>query len=146
MGWDELSSGQGWPLDVKVPLFTVASLRNQSGYVIHKADQKITESREEDDIMKLILKMLGVPMILFLSITIWVCIQLIRTSTYILGLAGTMIGLLGLVVLITYSVPNGIVLLVIAFLSSPIVLPVMAIRLLGLVQDAKDVLRDFVLG
>ena len=96
--------------------------------------------------MKLILKMLGVPMILFLSITIWVCIQLIRTSTYILGLAGTMIGLLGLVVLITYSVPNGIVLLVIAFLSSPIVLPVMAIRLLGLVQDAKDVLRDFVLG
>lgn len=53
-------------------------------------------------------------------------------------------GFLGLAVLITYSVQNGIILLVIAFLVSPFGLPMLAVRLLGFLQDANYTLRDFI--
>lgn len=47
-------------------------------------------------------------------------------------------------VLFTYSVKNGIILLVIAFLLSPFGLPMLAVRVLGLLQDANYALRDFI--
>lgn len=53
---------------------------------------------------------------------------------------------MGLAVLITYSVKNGIILLVIAFLISPLGLPMPAVRMLGLLQDLNYRLRDFITG
>ena len=46
--------------------------------------------------------------------------------------------------LVTYSVQNGIILLVIAFLVSPFGLPMLAVRLLGFLQNANYTLRDFI--
>ena len=54
--------------------------------------------------------------------------------------------LLGVAVLITYSLQNGIILLVIAFLISPYGLPMAAIWLLGKVQDLKFIIQDLVYG
>lgn len=75
---------------------------------------------------------------------IGLCVVLLHISALILGLAGTVVALLGLAVLITYSVKNGIILLVIAFLLSPFGLPMLAVRVLGVVQDVNYALRDFI--
>lgn len=94
--------------------------------------------------MKLLLKILAAPVIVVLTVFVWVCVLIPHISALILGLAGTVVALLGLAVLITYSVKNGIILLVIAFLLSPFGLPMLAVRVLGLLQDVNYALRDFI--
>ena len=64
----------------------------------------------------------------------------------VLGLLSTVIALLGVAVIITYSPQNGVILLVIAFLISPMGLPLAAIWLLGKVQDLKYAIQDRVYG
>ena len=56
------------------------------------------------------------------------------------------IALLGVAVLITYSPQNGAILLVMAFLISPMGLPLAAIWLLGKVQSLKFAIQDWVYG
>ncbi|NSE60734.1 CD1845 family protein [Dorea formicigenerans] len=94
--------------------------------------------------MKLLLKILAAPVIVVLTVFVWVCVLILHISALILGLAGTVVALLGLAVLITYSVKNGIILLAIAFLLSPFGLPMLAVRVLGLLQDVNYALRDFI--
>lgn len=94
--------------------------------------------------MKLLLKILAAPVIVVLTVFVWVCVLILHISALILGLAGTVMALLGLAVLITYSVKNGIILLVIAFLLSPFGLSMLAVRVLGLLQDVNYALRDFI--
>lgn len=94
--------------------------------------------------MKIVLKLLATPVVMILTIFIGLCVVLLHISALILGLAGTVVALLGLAVLITYSVKNGIILLVIAFLLSPFGLPMLAVRVLGLLQDVNYALRDFI--
>ena len=67
-------------------------------------------------------------------------------SGLVLGLLSTVIALLGVAVLITYSPQNGVVLLVMAFLISPMGLPLAAIWLLGKVQSLKFAIQDWVYG
>lgn len=94
--------------------------------------------------MKLLLKILAAPVIVVLTVFVWVCVLILHISALILGLAGTVVALLGLAVLITYSVKNGIILWQIAFLLSPFGLPMLAVRVLGLLQDVNYALRDFI--
>lgn len=94
--------------------------------------------------MRLLLKVLSAPIVVLLTVFVWLCALLLNLSAFVFGLAGTVVGLLGLAVLITYSVQNGIILLVIAFLISPFGLPMLAVRLLGFMQDANYTLRDFI--
>ena len=56
------------------------------------------------------------------------------------------VGLLGLAVLVTDSVQNGVILLVIAFLVSPLGLPMAAAWLVGKVQDLRYAIQDAVYG
>ena len=81
--------------------------------------------------MRLLLKALAAPIVVLLTVFVWLCALLLNLSAFAFGLAGTVVGLLGLAVLVTYSVQNGIILLVIAFLVSPFGLPMLAVRLLG---------------
>ena len=62
------------------------------------------------------------------------------------GLISTIVGLLGLAVLVTYSVQNGVILLIIAFLVSPAGLPIAAVWLLGKVQDLRYAIQEAVYG
>ena len=59
---------------------------------------------------------------------------------------GLAIALLGVAVLITYSPQNGAILLIMAFLISPMGLPLAAIWLLGKVQSLKFAIQDWVYG
>ena len=67
-------------------------------------------------------------------------------TAFIFGLAGTIVAVLGVAVLVTYSVQNGIILLVIAFLVSPMGLPMAAAWLLGKLQALRYTIQDWIYG
>lgn len=71
-------------------------------------------------ILKLGLKILAVPVVLALTLFTWLCFWLLYVSSFIFGLVSTVVALLGIAVLVTYSPQNGVILLVIAFLVSPL--------------------------
>ena len=97
-------------------------------------------------ILKCLLMIVTAPVVLVLTLFVWLCMGLIYISGLVLGLLSTVIALLGVAVLITYSPQNGVILLVIAFLISPMGLPLAAIWLLGKVQDLKYAIQDRVYG
>ena len=97
-------------------------------------------------ILKCLLMIVTAPVVLVLTLFVWFCTGLIYISGLVLGLLSTVIALLGVAVIITYSPQNGVILLVIAFLISPMGLPLAAIWLLGKVQDLKYAIQDRVYG
>ena len=86
-------------------------------------------------ILKLGLKILAVPVVLALTLFTWLCFGLLYVSSFIFGLASTVVALLGIAVLVTYSPQNGAILLVIA-----------AVWLVGKVQDLRYAIQDAVYG
>ena len=85
--------------------------------------------------MKVFLKILLAPVSLVISLFVWLCAGLISCSTFIFKLASGILTLLAFLVLVTYSVKNGIILLAIALLVSPVGLPLLAIKMLdGLIR------------
>ena len=97
-------------------------------------------------ILKLLLKILVAPVILALTLFVWICVGIVYVSGLVLGIISMVIALLGVAVLLTCSLQNGIILLVMAFLISPFGLPLAAIWLLGKVQDFKFAIQDLVYG
>ena len=97
-------------------------------------------------ILKLLLKIIVAPVILALTILIWVCVGIVYVSGLILGLLSMVIAVLGVAVLITYPPKNGIIALVMAFLIRPYGLPMAAFWLLGKIQDLKYTIQDWVYG
>ena len=90
-------------------------------------------------ILKCLLMIVTAPVILVLTLFVWLCTGLIYIS-------GLVLGLLSVAVLLTYSPQNGVILLVMAFLISPMGLPLAAIWLLGKVQSLKFAIQDRVYG
>ena len=97
-------------------------------------------------ILKGLLMIITAPVILVLTLFVWLCTGLISISGLVLGLFSTVIALLGVAVLLTYSPHNGVILLVMAFLISPMGLPLAAIWLLGKVHSFKFSIQDWVYG
>ena len=95
-------------------------------------------------ILKCLLMLVTAPVILVLTLFVWLCMGLIYISGLVLGLLSMVIALLGVAVLLTYSLQNGLILLVRAFLISPMGLPLAAIWLLGKVQSLKFAIQDWV--
>lgn len=96
--------------------------------------------------MKVILKILLAPVILILTLFIWLCSALLYCSAFVFGLAGTVVGILALLVLLSGAVQNAVILFVIAFLVSPMGLPMAAAWLLGKVQNLRYAIQDSVYG
>ena len=97
-------------------------------------------------VLKCLLMIVTASVIWVLTLFVWLCMGLIYISGLVLGLLSTVIALLGVAVIITYSPQNGVILLVIAFLISPMGLPLAAIWLLGKVQDLKFAIQDWMYG
>ena len=87
--------------------------------------------------MKVLFKILMAPVILVLTLFVWICSAILYCSAFVFGLAGTLIGLLGLLVLISGNVQNAVILFVLAFIASPMGLPMAAAWLIGRVQDLR---------
>lgn len=94
--------------------------------------------------MRFLLKVLAAPIVAVLAVTVWLCVGVVYCTGMVMGLAGWVVALLGMAVLLTYSIQNGIILLVIAFLLSPLGLPSAALWLLGRVQALRYFIQDAV--
>ena len=86
-------------------------------------------------ILKLLLMIAVAPIVVALTLFVWICLGLVYVSGLVLGLISMILALLGVAVLITYSPQNGLILLLMTFLISPMGIPLVAIWLLGKVQD-----------
>lgn len=93
-----------------------------------------------------LLKILFALVSLALTLFTWLCAGLISCSAFIFKLASALLSLLAVAVLITYSVKNGIILLVLAFLISPLGLPMLAVWLLGKLQGVNTAMKSFLHG
>ena len=56
--------------------------------------------------MRLILKILAAPLVAALTLFVWICTILLYCTGMVLGLAALMVALLGVAVLVTYSLQN----------------------------------------
>lgn len=92
--------------------------------------------------MKIILKLLTAPITLVLDLTTWIFMGLISCSTVLFRLVSGIVSLLAIAVLVTYSVKNGLILLTIAFLVSPMGIPMLAVKLLGILQCVSGTLKN----
>ena len=92
--------------------------------------------------MKLIFKILSVPIIVVIDLFTLVCIGLISFSAFFLRLVSGIVGILGVFVLVTYSVKNGLILLTIAFLVSPMGIPMIAAHLLAGAQHISSAIKN----
>jgi len=96
--------------------------------------------------MRFVLKILVAPVVAVLTLFVWLCSGLLYCSSWIFGLAGTLLSVLALAVLFTTSVKNGVILLVIAFLVSSMGLPLAAAGLLGLIQRLRVAIQENIYG
>ena len=97
-------------------------------------------------LLKLLLKIVAAPVIVLLTLFVWTCVALVYVSGLVLGLVSMVIALLGVAVLVTYSLQNGLILLLIAFLIGPYGLPKLAFWMLGKVQGLTFAIQDRVYG
>ena len=91
--------------------------------------------------MKAILKVLTFPIVLILDLFTWICVGLISCSAILFKLASAILAILAVAVLITYSVQNGLILLTIAFLVSPLGIPMIAVWLLSGLQKISGSIK-----
>lgn len=96
--------------------------------------------------MKFILKILFAPVIAILTVIIWLSALMLKLSAWVFGIISTILGLLGLAVLLLDSMTNGIIILVIAFLVSPVGLPMVAAWTIGQMQRFRYFVQDAVYG
>ena len=96
--------------------------------------------------MKFILKILFAPVIAILAVTIWIFALMLKISAWFFGIIGTILGILGLAILLLDSITNGIIVLVVAFLVSPIGLPMLAAWAIGQMQRFRYFVQDAVYG
>lgn len=96
--------------------------------------------------MKFVLKILFAPVIAALVVLVSVLALILNLSAWVFGIASTILGILGLAVLLLDNAANGGIILVIAFLVSPIGLPMLAAWMLGQIQRFRYFIQDAVYG
>lgn len=96
--------------------------------------------------MKFVLKILFAPVIAVLVVLVSALALILNLSAWVFGIASTILGILGLAVLLLDNVVNGVIILVIAFLVSPIGLPILAAWMLGQIQRFRYFIQDAVYG
>ena len=92
--------------------------------------------------MRVILKILTVPVVLPLTLFVWFCSAILYCSTFAFGLAGTLVGILALLVLFSGNLTNALILAVIVFLVSPVGIPMAAAWLLSKMQDLRYAIQS----
>lgn len=96
--------------------------------------------------MKFVLKILFAPVIAVLVVLVSALALILNLSAWVFGIASTILGILGLAVLLLDNVVNGVIILVIAFLVSPIGLPMLAAWMIGQIQRFRYFIQDAVYG
>lgn len=92
--------------------------------------------------MRIILKLIAMPIVIILTLFVWACSAALYCSAYLLGLAGTLVGFLALLVLLSGNLTNALILAFIAFLISPLGVPMAAAWLLGKIQELRFAIQS----
>ena len=92
--------------------------------------------------MRAIIKLLTLPIVLTIDVFTWICVGMISCSAILFRLSSSILSVLAIAVFLTYSPKNGLILLVLAFLVSPIGLPLAAVKILGFLQKAIMTLNN----
>ena len=96
--------------------------------------------------MKLILKLFAIPIVIVLTPLTWVCFGMLYITSWVFGLASLILSVLGVFGLFTVTVRVGVEILIIAFLVSPVGLPLAAARVIGWIDALNQSLKDFICG
>ena len=96
--------------------------------------------------MKFVLKILFAPVIAALVVLVSALALILNLSAWVFGIVSTILGILGLAVLLLDNAANGGIVLVIAFLVSPIGLPMLVAWMLGQIQRFRYFIQDAVYG
>jgi ABC-type sugar transport system permease subunit len=92
--------------------------------------------------MKLIIKVLLSPIVIMIDLLTWIFVGLMSCSGILFRLASSIIALMGFAVLVTCSTKNGLILLTIAFLVSPLGLPMIAVSILSGLQSISATIKN----
>ena len=90
--------------------------------------------------MRLILRLLTLPLRAVITVFILLCSAVISCSCFLFGLASGLLFLMALIVL-TYSAHNALILFALAFLVSPLGLPMAAVGILTILNSIRSILR-----
>lgn len=96
--------------------------------------------------MKFLMKLLFAPIIAVLAVLVWLCGTALSLSAWVFGLVGTVLSILGVAILVLDNVTNGIIVLLFAFLASPLGLPMLAAWLIGQIQRFRCFLQEAIYG
>jgi len=89
--------------------------------------------------MKILIRLLTAP----IAVIVWLCAGLLYVSSFLFGLAGAALTVLAVVVILAGSQKNGIIVLIIAFLVSPLGLPMLAVKILVGLQGLRNTLVNW---
>ena len=96
--------------------------------------------------MKFVLKILIAPVIAVLVVLVSALALILNLSAWVFGIASTILGILGLAILLLDNADNGVIILIIAFFVSPVGLPMLAAWMLGQIQRFRYFIQDAVYG
>ena len=96
--------------------------------------------------MKFILKILFAPIVAVLAVITWLFALALSMSAWVFGIVGTLLGILGFAILLLDNVTNGIIVLVIAFLVSPMGWPMIGAWMIGQMQRLRYFVQSAVYG
>jgi len=94
--------------------------------------------------MRIVVKILAAPFIVLLTITWAVLVFLFCWVESILNIASGVSGLFAIILFITGQTTSGIVFTVIAFLISPLGIPIFAKWLIDRLGDINSMMRNFI--
>ena len=89
--------------------------------------------------MKILIRLLTAP----IAVIVWLCAGILYVSSFLFGLAGAALTVLAVVVILAGSQNNGIIVLIIAFLVSPLGLPMLAVKILVGLQGLRNTLVNW---
>ena len=89
--------------------------------------------------MKILIRLLTAP----IAVIVWLCAGLLYVSSFLFGLAGAALTVLAVVVILAGSLKNGIIVLLVAFLVSPLGLPMLAVKILVGLQGLRNTLVNW---
>ena len=90
-----------------------------------------------------VLKILAAPVALVLAVVVAFCRFILLVSDVVLGIVSVLIAIPAIFMFMAGATILGIILIAVAFLFSPFVIPALARRLVGLLGGARDALRRF---
>ena len=88
------------------------------------------------------IRIICLPIVVALKLVFWICSGILCMTEWVFGLAAGLLALVGIYTLFFDSISYGIGLLVAALIVSPFGLPMLALKVVMLVDTAGEVIQD----